>query len=465
MVVKSTVTAFAEFDDKLVDVMKTTDLTKIQTKALNEELQKINTRTSQIELLSLARVAGKLGIRGKEDILGFVRATDKIKVALSEDLGGDAEESVRQLGKLVDIFKLTRFYSMEESLLKIGSAMNALGASGTANEAYMLEFSKRVAGVAPTAGFTIQQILGLATTLDELGQTSEVAGTAFNQIVSKMFKNTEEYAHIAGVSVKEFSDLLNKDANEAMIQLLIGAKGSAGGFEQLTKSLSALGMDGVRATTVLGALAANIEKLRENQKFSNQEFVKGTDLLTEFNKKNNSAQAQLEKHIKRFKEIQVGLGEKLTPIYAGSVHSASLLLKVFGETVQFLFKYGTTILTITGFIAAYALAVKALVWWQKSYIATELVIDAIWVAQTALFHTRMAAVALYNAAIALMSGNLKKAAVNMRLFSASLSMTPLDGLLQLLPQSWLQLKLMTLTAKKQRIANMKEQNRSRILIF
>ncbi|MBK6285748.1 MAG: hypothetical protein IPF54_26510 [Draconibacterium sp.] len=65
-------------------------------------------------------------------------------------MGGDTEESVRQLGKLVDIFKLTNEYSMEDSLIKIGSAMNALGASGTANEGYMLEFSKRVAGVAPT---------------------------------------------------------------------------------------------------------------------------------------------------------------------------------------------------------------------------------------------------------------------------------------------------------------------------
>ena len=41
MVIKSTVDAFAEFDDKLVDVMKTTDLTKKQTKELNNELEAI----------------------------------------------------------------------------------------------------------------------------------------------------------------------------------------------------------------------------------------------------------------------------------------------------------------------------------------------------------------------------------------------------------------------------------------
>lgn len=364
MVIKSTVEAFAEYDDKLIDVMKTTDLAKQETIELSDEIRKIDTRTAHNDLLELARVAGKLGNRGKKDILGFVKATDMIRVALSADLGGDTEESVRQLGKLVDIFKLTNEFSVEESLLKIGSAMNALGASGTANEGYMLEFSKRVAGVAPTAGFTIDKILGLATTLDELGQTSEVSATAFNQVISNMFKKTADYAKIAGMSLEDFTKLINEDANEAMIQLLIGARGSSGGFDELAKSLSGMGMDGVRATTVLGSLAVNIDKLRENQKFSNEEFVKGIDILIEFNKKNSSAQAKLEKHIKLFKQIQVELGEKLTPIYSEVIHKASTLLKVFGATTEFLFKYGSTIITVTGFLLAYAAAAKLTAIWE-----------------------------------------------------------------------------------------------------
>jgi len=418
LVVKSTVTAFAEYDDKLIDVMKTTDLTKKETIALSKEIKKIDTRTAQIDLLSLARVAGKLGIRGKEDVLGFVRATDKIRVALSEDLGGDPEESVRQLGKLVDIFKLTKEYSIEDSLLKIGSAMNALGASGTANEAYMLEFTKRVAGVAPTAGVSIDKILGLAATLDELGQTSEVSATAYNQVMSNMFKKTSEYAHIAGMSLEDFTKLMNEDANEAMIQLLIGAKGTSGGFGELTKSLSALGMDGVRATTVLGALAANIDKLRENQKFSNEEFVKGTDLLIEFNKKNSSAQAILEKHTKKFKELQVELGEKLTPIYGEAIHKASTLLKVFGAIVEFLFKYGKTIVFATGYLLTYAAAVQLTAMWEsRKNIQTGL---GLVLNRTSIILNRAgsAAMLLYAAAVAVFTGNLTRARVAWGLFVA-----------------------------------------------
>lgn len=48
------------------------------------ELKKFDTLTAQNELLSLARVGGKLGLLGKEDLLEFVSAADKINVALKE---------------------------------------------------------------------------------------------------------------------------------------------------------------------------------------------------------------------------------------------------------------------------------------------------------------------------------------------------------------------------------------------
>ena len=90
--------AYREYDDKLADVMKTTGLAKDETEALSKSLKKIDTRTPQNELLDLARVAGKLGIDSAKEVEGFVRAADKINVALSEDLGGNAEEALNEVG-------------------------------------------------------------------------------------------------------------------------------------------------------------------------------------------------------------------------------------------------------------------------------------------------------------------------------------------------------------------------------
>lgn len=77
----------------------------------------------------------------------------------------------------------------------------------------------------------------------------------------------------------------------------------------MAKSLSALGLDGVRATTVLASLAANIDKLRENQKFSNEEFVKGTDLLTEFNKRTTAPRQCLKNMPKNLRKCRLSLAK------------------------------------------------------------------------------------------------------------------------------------------------------------
>jgi hypothetical protein len=65
---RKAVDEFNKFDDKVADVMKTTGMAKNEVLELDKSLQKVDTRTAQDELLSLARVAGKLGITGKEDV-------------------------------------------------------------------------------------------------------------------------------------------------------------------------------------------------------------------------------------------------------------------------------------------------------------------------------------------------------------------------------------------------------------
>ncbi|MEN6355356.1 MAG: phage tail tape measure protein [Bacteroidales bacterium] len=294
---KNMVQKSAELSDSIADVQKTTGMAKEEVVDMMKEFRSIDTRSSRQELLELARVAGKIGVKGKEDILQFVRATDQIKVALSEDLGGDVEESVRQIGKLTDVFRLTtdRGLNLEESLLKTGSAINALGAASTANEEYLVEFSKRMGGIAPLAKISIEDTLGLGAALDQLGQTAEVSSTAFMKLIPEMFKDTASFAEIAGMKTEDFANLLSTDANEAILKFVEGLKGNNEGMSELAKRLDGLGIDGARAVGVLGVLANNINVVREQQKLSNEEFEKGTSLTEEFNTKNENLAANLQK--------------------------------------------------------------------------------------------------------------------------------------------------------------------------
>lgn len=285
----------SKLSDSMADVAKSTGLSMTEVKELNTELRKIDTRTSREELLNLAYVAGKLGYSAQNDVLGFVKAADQIGVALSKDLGGNVEDAVNSLGKIADVFKVKDQFGIEQALLKTGSAINALGAASTANEAYIVDFTKRLGGIAPQAGISVQNIMGLAATLDQLGQQTETSATAVGQLLVKMNAKPGDFAKIAGKSVGEFTTLLKKDANEALILFLQGLQKNKGGLQELATKFSDLGVDGTRSIGVIGALANNIDILTSSQKLSNVEFENGTSLTNEFNIKNENMASNLEK--------------------------------------------------------------------------------------------------------------------------------------------------------------------------
>lgn len=355
---------FAMFDDKVADVQKTTGLSKDQVIALDKSLQELDTRTAQDELLDLAKVAGKLGLSAEQDVEGFVRAADKIAVALTEDLGGNIEESINDIGKLTDIFNLTDDFGIEAAMIKVGSTINSLGAASTANEGYLVEFTKRVAGIAPSAGISIDKVLGLAATLDQFGQTSEVASTVISQVLPDMFKDTATYAGIANMAVGDFRDLLNTDANEAFIRFLQGLNNNNGGLAEMTAKLDGLGLEGKRSISVLGVLSNNTQTLREQQSLSAQEFEKGTSLIAEFNIKNETMEAKLEKSRKALTLITRELGENLSPAVLVSTNGVTYFIKTAVHAIRIFNEYKGTILGAAAGIVAYTIAVKVAASWD-----------------------------------------------------------------------------------------------------
>lgn len=287
----------AELADSYADIQKTTNLTLTEVKQLDGYFKSYDTRTPRKELRELAVEAGRLGIRGTEDILGFVKAADKIKVSLGDDLGGAAADNIRIIGKLTEQYKVAERenVSLEKAMLKTGSAINELSASGSTQAEYLINFTKRVSGVTNEADILIDKVLGYAATLDEAGQNVEVSGTTISKAITKMFTDTADFAAIAGVSLKDFEEILSNDANEAFKLFLKGIQGNNEGLRQMATKLEDAELSGARATGVLASLANNLDKLEDKQTIANKALVEGTSLTEEFNKKNDNLAGTLNK--------------------------------------------------------------------------------------------------------------------------------------------------------------------------
>jgi len=280
--------------DSMSDVQKTTGLTLLEVEDLSKSFGAFRTRTTRIELLKLAQEAGRLGIEGSQNIQKFVEQANKIKVALGDDL---SDEAIRDVGKLVNIYNVGEATGKDfaGSMDALGSAINEVSASGANQAGYLVDYLKRMAGVASQAKISAADNIGFAATFDELGQSVEITATAMNKTLLDMFKDPAEYAKVAGVSLEDFTDLLNTDANAAIILFLEGLNGNSEGLSVMSKRLDDLGVDGARGAAALSALAGKTDLLKQRQLLANDAQTKAISLTDEYNIKNNNLAATLEK--------------------------------------------------------------------------------------------------------------------------------------------------------------------------
>lgn len=342
----------AALDDVYADVMKTTGLTHEQVENLNKAFLKMDTRTSREQLNQLAYEAGKLGINSEEAVKQFVSASDKINIALGDVLGEGAMVTV---GKLTNIYegvsKTLDGKNLEEKMLAIGSAVNSLGQASTANEGYMVEFMKRLGGIAAQAGLSADQVLGYASALDQNGQAVEMSATAFMKLIQQMVKKPQEFVAAAGVSMEDFKKMMDEDMNGAVMRVLEGME-KGGGFQQLIGMFADMGLDGARAATVVSALAKHLDQVREAQALANQEMMSGSSVINEFNTKNDTMQAKAEKAKKRFEEVRIELGNNLYPILIHLQKSGTVLLKGVSGMIQIIQKYPSVLIPVTSAVIA-----------------------------------------------------------------------------------------------------------------
>ena len=326
------VDAYASLDDAMTSVSKYTGLTREEVKQLNEEFQKMDTRTPTEKLNALAADAGRLGITSKEAIKDFVEAADIINVALGEDLGEDA---VKEIGKLAEMFGTTETMGLRGAMLATGSAINTLAQSSSASERYLMDFTSRLAGAANQAKISQADILGFASVLDQNKQQVEMSATAMQKLLMNMFTAPEKYARLAGVSVKEFSDALKNDANEALLSFL-DTLNKKGGLSELAPIFKELGLDGARASGVISVLAGKIDDVREAQLLANTAFADGNSVINEAAAVNGNAAAQLEKAKKAVEDAKAALGEELIPVITKLTKMSASGITVISEAVKFM---------------------------------------------------------------------------------------------------------------------------------
>ncbi|MGI4759916.1 MAG: hypothetical protein ACRYF0_04375, partial [Janthinobacterium lividum] len=326
------VDAAVKGSDAISDMEKSLNVTTGEAQALRVALQGIDTRTSQEKLEGIAIAAGQLGI-AKEEAVAFTTSVDQAVVALGDEFTGGVEEVTKSLGGLQKLFKDTANVSPADAITKIGSAVNALGAEGTATGPVIADFAARIGQLGDLAP-QITQTLGLGAAFQELGLSAEISAGGLSNILLTASKDTAGFGKQIGLTSREFANLINTDPNEVILRLAASLKGASN--TDIIATLDGLGVKSQEATKVISLLANKTEFVAAKQKLASDEYEKGTSLLDEFAKKNNNAAAEVEKAEKGFAKSRQELGERLIPIYLLALQTVGFFINVIRALPGFL---------------------------------------------------------------------------------------------------------------------------------
>lgn len=361
LTIRKCTNAYAEMEDVMAGVRKYTGQTDEQIREMNEDFKRMDTRSSREQLNALAGAAGRLGITAKKDIEEFVDGADKIGVALGDDLG---EGAVDTIGKLAIAFGESDRLGLRGAMLATGSALNEIVQNSPAQAQPVVEFTEKLSGVGQQAHLTQAQIMGFAAALDQNNQEMATSSTVMSQLITKMYQDPARFAQMAGMEVTKFAQLVKTDMNQALVEWFQNVK-KLGDMSVLAGKFDELKMDGTRAVGVLSTLAGHIDQVVEAQRIASDAYEEGTSVIREFNVQNTTVAAELDKAKKRFADLTIELGEKLMPVARHAITAGSAGIRILARVVDFTSTYRTAILATTAALATFIVVEKAHVVQQK----------------------------------------------------------------------------------------------------
>lgn len=349
-----------ELSDQMTNVRKVTGLTNLEIERMTRDLQALDTRTANQQLMEMAEQAGKLGVatrEGADGIVSFVKAGQEIVNTLGE-IGG--AEAITELLKVNDVVNKNAT-SIEIDLGKIGSAILNIGNNSKATYADVTEFTKRLGATGSAIGLSMEEIMGLGGAFSSLGESMERSSTATQRVMLGIVTRTKEVSQALNISYEEMDKLIQSgDAMGAFVMALkaLNEQG-VGSMDAFFKAIG--GRNNQQARAAIALLSQHIDTLQYQVALAKEGFADGTLVTQEYEKANNNLAGVMAR-------VQNELYEMTTSIEA----SNGILLDAAKALLEFVkwLRSSSGAATMFGGAIAYVVAQLALLLAQVPAVTT-----------------------------------------------------------------------------------------------
>ena len=288
---KATADAVLDLDDALIEARKNAGLTREETEQLRKKLLELSSVTpTDIDALGkIAADAGRLGIKGVDNIVSFTKAIDQLQVATVLT----AETAATHIGRLVNIFqedlkKGTK--NFEQFVVGLGSAINELGQNVAANEEEIVQAALRIAPAGKAIGLAAPDVLALAASIVEVSASAQRGGTQVASALTQVAQKAVDVADAFGLNVEAFRAMVEENPAETILAIFDAIGRIEDPLKRSAAAAELLGRVGGKAGL---ALLQNMEGVQENLAIARKAFQDGTSLAQEFERAMDSVRNQL----------------------------------------------------------------------------------------------------------------------------------------------------------------------------
>lgn len=322
-----------DFETAFTGVTKTVDGTEKQLADLRQGILDMSTElpSSAKEIAGVAEAAGQLGIQ-TDNILEF----SKTMINMGNATNLSADEAATTLARFANVTRMS-----QGDFDKLGSVIVALGNNYATTEAEITAMGMNLASAGTQVGMSQADIMALATALSSVGLEAQAGGTAFSKALIDMQLAVEtnsdslkDWADVAGMSTKEFSDLFKKEATSALKAFIKGLSNCKGESKSAIKVLDDMGITETRMRDALLRSANASDIFTDAIELGSKAWEENTALTEEANKFNETTESQLKRLKNEVTKTAIEFGDELAPSLRQIVKDAKPMLSSISSAVK-----------------------------------------------------------------------------------------------------------------------------------
>lgn len=347
--------ASAQMESAFTNVERTLEPGEIAVGRLRDQLRQLSRELplSFQDLSAIATLGNQLGIAGQN--VGQFTGT---VARFSAVAGVSAEETAKAFGSMTEILGVS-----ETEYENLGSAIALVGRRSVATESEILSLTREIGQQAYSAGFSADQVVGLAGALGELRlppERSRGALTTYfqtlNQAVAEGGDKLEAFARVIGVTSGELDSMVRNNQGVEIFQRFLNTLNSAPDNPAIAKTLETLGLSQLRVSDVFQRLSANVEVFNQNLATGEEGYRAGTELARQYALVLDDLNSKWKLFINAVMEVAAASGNSLAPALKDLLDISTNLLHNFAdfansEQGQFFLKIAGQVLAA---VAAYA---------------------------------------------------------------------------------------------------------------